>query len=202
MGDCIVKPVHLMASLLLAAACVPAFAQTVRIRGEIQTFDHSVLAVRSPAGDVTDVRLDPGATVTAMTAARLADVTQGEFIGTAARPGGPDGELVALEVHIFADSMRGMGEGHRPMTKGNTMTNATVESVVAGVQGRVLTLRYKGGEQKVQVPAGVPIVRLSPGSRDALKPGAHVSFNADRQADGTFTAARVTVGLNGVVPPL
>src|SRR5690348_1513807 len=37
------------------------------------------------------------ATVTAMTAASLADITRGKFVGTAAHPGGPNGELVAVE---------------------------------------------------------------------------------------------------------
>ncbi|CAM5184279.1 hypothetical protein CDEF62S_01333 [Castellaniella defragrans] len=196
------KPVRLIAATLLIAASAPSFAQQARVHGQIEKLDHSVLTVKSNEDGVLAIKLDPHTTVTAMTAASLADITQGRFVGTAAHPGGPDGELVALEVHIFANSMRGTGEGHRPMTQGNTMTNATVESVVKGVQGRVLTLRYKGGEQKVQVPANVPIVLLTPSNRSALKPGEHVSFNATRQPDGMITASRITVGVDGVVPPL
>ena len=196
------KPAHLIAAALLVAASFPAFAQRARIHGQIEDFDHSVLTVKTNHNGDVAIRLDPDAAITAMTAASLADVTQGKFIGTAAHPGGPNGELIAVEVHIFADSMRGTGEGHRPMAQGNTMTNATVESVVAGVQDRVLTLRYKGGEQKVQVPANVPIVMLNPGTRSALKKGEHVSFFATRQPDGVITASHVTVGLNGVIPPL
>lgn len=196
------KPAHFVAAAMLAAATFPAFAQEARIHGQIEKFDHSVLTVKTNHDGNLAIRLDPHATVTAMTAASLADITQGKFVGTAAHPGGPNGELVAVEVHIFADSMRGTGEGHRPMAQGNTMTNATVESVVAGVQDRVLTLRYKGGEQKVQVPANVPVVMLNPSDRRALKKGEHVSFFATRQADGVITASHVTVGVNGLIPPL
>jgi len=188
--------------MLLVAASTPSFAQQARVHGQIEKLDHSVMTVKTNEDGELAIRLDRNATVTAMTAAKLADVTRGRFVGTAAHPGGPDGDLVALEVHIFADSMRGTGEGHRPMAQGNTMTNATVDSVVTGVQGRVLTLRYKGGEQKVWVPAKAPIVMLTPSNRSALKPGEHVSFNATRQTDGVITAAHVTVGLDGLVPPL
>lgn len=187
---------------MLAAVSVPSFAQNIRVRGEIEKLDHSVLTVKDKGGNVLNIKLADNATVTAMTKAGLADITAGKFVGTAAHTGGPNGALIAMEVHIFADSLRGMGEGHRPMAGGATMTNATVESTVAGVHGRVLTLSYKGGVQKVQVPDNAPIVMLTPSDRSALKPGEHVSFNATRQADGTIGAARVTVGVNGLVPPL
>lgn len=196
------KAAQLIAALLLAAVSLPGLAQTARIRGEIEKFDQSVLTVRAQDGAAYRVKLSNDASVTAMTAASLADVTPGTFVGTAAHPGGPDGQLIALEVHIFAESLRGMGEGHRPMERENTMTNATVENVVSGMQGRVLTLRYPGGEQRVLIPEGAPIVLLSPGTRDALKAGEHVSFNATRHADGAITATRVTVGVGGVIPPL
>ncbi|HEX7385895.1 MAG TPA: hypothetical protein VF285_01310 [Castellaniella sp.] len=196
------KSVHVVAALVLSVAAVPSFAQEARVHGTIEQLDHSVLTVKAQTGDVLKIQLAKDTTVTAMTAATLADIKPGKFVGTAAHPGGPDGALVAIEVHIFADSMRGTGEGHRPMTQGNTMTNATVESIVSGVHDRTLTLRYKGGEQKVMVPANVPIVMLTPSDRGALKRGDHVSFNATRRADGAITAAHVTVGVNGLVPPL
>jgi hypothetical protein len=192
----------ILAALLLAAVSIPSFAQTARVRGEIEKFHHSVLTVKAQDGAVYNIELGDGVRVTAMTAASVADITAGKFVGTAAQPGGPNGQLVALEVHIFAESMRGTGEGHRAMERENTMTNATVENVVEGMHDRVLTLRYQGGEQHVLIPEGVPIVMLSPSTRDALKVGEHVSLNATKQPGGVITAARVTVGVNGVIPPL
>ena len=196
------KPAHVIAAILLAAVSVPSFAQKIRVRGEIEKLDHSVLTVKDKGGNVLNIGLDNHTTVDAMTKASLADITTGKFVGTAAHTGGPNGDLIAMEVHIFADGMRGTGEGHHPMKKGTTMTNATVESVVTGVHGRVLTLHYKGDEQKVEVPDGVPIVMLTPSNRGALKPGEHVSFNATEHADGTITSSRVTVGVNGLIPPV
>ena len=42
--------------------------------------------------------------------ASLADIKDGEYIGSGAMPQ-PDGTQKAVEVHIFAESMRGTGEG-------------------------------------------------------------------------------------------
>jgi hypothetical protein len=84
------------------------------------------------------------------------------------------------------------------------MTNATIADVASGPAqgGRVLTLKYKDGEKKVLVPDGVPIVTFLPAERSELKPGAHVFVGTQRQPDGSLTAGRVNVGLNGLVPPM
>lgn len=65
------------------------------------------------------------------------------------------------------------------------------------------TLGRKDGEQKVLVPEGTPIVTFVDADASALKPGAHVFISrAVREPDGGISAARVAVGLNGVVPPM
>jgi hypothetical protein len=79
------------------------------------------------------------------------------------------------------------------------MTNGTVD--VAGVEGDVLVVKYKDGEKKIVVGPETVIRAYVAGSRDELKPGAAVSItNAVKKPDGTFAAARVTVGREGVVP--
>ena len=54
------------------------------------------------------------------------------------------------------------------------MTNANVEKVekvaVEKRQGQMLTLKYKGGEQKVLIPPGTPIVKNVAGDRSHLYP--------------------------------
>ena len=37
------------------------------------------------------------------------------------------------------------------------MTNGTVGATVSGVNGQVLTVKYKDGEQKIVVPPDVPV---------------------------------------------
>ena len=191
----------LFASLFFAGT---ALAQApVRVRGSIDRLDGLSLVVNARDGSKVTVRLTDNFAVGGLTTAKLSDVTPGKFIGTAAMPQA-DGSLKALEVLIFPDALRGTGEGHYPwdLQPQSTMTNATVGDVVAGGDGPSLVLRYKDGEKKVSIPAGVPIVTFAPADRSALQPGAHVFITARREADGSLTAPRVTVGLNGLVPPM
>ena len=81
------------------------------------------------------------------------------------------------------------------------MTNGTVGDVVV-TQGRVLTVKYQGGEKKITVPADVPIVSLEKGDRSLLVPGAHGIFFLKKGADGKSDVAHATIGKNGLVPPM
>jgi hypothetical protein len=109
-----------------------------------------------------------------------------------------------LEVLVFPEAMRGTGEGHFAwdLTPSSTMTNATVDSAVQGNDGRSLTLTARGQQIRVMVPPDVPVVTLIPAAMEDLKPGAQVFLTATQGADGTLTAARVTVARDGVVPPM
>ena len=203
------------ASLLALVSFLPQAAlgqaeapkgKPVTIRGKIAAVDSQNLKITTAAGDVL-VRVPENTRVGGVTAAQLSDISAGSYVGTTAIKQ-PDGNLKALEVHIFPEEGRGTGEGHRPwdLTPGSTMTNANVEKVeqvsVEKVQGSLLTLKYKGGEAKVFIPPGTPIVKNVPADRSALKPGAGVYIPAVRGDDGTVTATRVTVGLNGIMPPM
>jgi acyl-[acyl carrier protein]--UDP-N-acetylglucosamine O-acyltransferase len=81
------------------------------------------------------------------------------------------------------------------------MTNATVDTVVTGVEGQVLTVKYKDGEQKIIIGSDAIIRAYVVGSRDDLKLGANIAINnAVKKSDGTLEAARINVGRGGVVP--
>ena len=108
--------------------------------------------------------------------------------------------LRAQEVHIFPESLRGTGEGHRPMDlPEQTMTNATVEGTAALGAGRSLHLRYPGGEQTIEVGPDVRVVELVPGDRTLLVPGAEVTVRAT-EAAGTVTAVSIQAQRDGVKP--
>jgi len=164
--------------------------------------DGQRLAVATASGEVRITLMEP-LTVIGVAAAHLADITPGSYVGTAARPQS-DGTLRALEVHIFPETLRGTGEGHRPMDPPDrTMTNATVQDVVRKVTGSLLTLKYKDGEVTVVVPPDAPVVRFVPGDRALLTPGAGVViFRAVQAEDGSITASRINVGVGGIMPPM
>ena len=116
----------------------------------------------------------------------------------------PDASQRAIEVLVFPESGRGSGEGHYPwdLRPGSMMTNATVAEIIDIGKDRRMTLRYKDGEKVVIVPHDVPIVTFEPGDRAMLKPGAHFILGATPRPDGSLTAARISVGKDGLVPPM
>ncbi len=211
----------------LAAGCVLALTgvahgqtSTERIHGDVVALHGRDLEVKVGAVRVVAVRLADKVRVSGRSASDLAAIEPGVFVGTTAILQ-PDGTLSAVEVHIFPESMRGTGEGYRPMDakRGSTMTNATVTSVaavgardtttnanVAGVAangaGRRITLKYQGGQKTVVVGPSVPVVMIEPGDVSMLVPGAHVLVTATKQAGGVLTAYRISVGMNGLVPPI
>jgi len=192
------------AAVMATAMSLPAAAQQVRIRGEIVKVEGPVLTVKSRGGETITVRLAEQASVTLVVKAALADITPTAYVGAAAMPQA-DGTLKALEIHIFAPDMRGVGEGSRDfdLEPGSTMTNATVTGTVAGANGTTLTLTYPSGSKTVVIPPGTPIVSMAHGTLADVKAGAGiVIFGGDRLPDGAIEAKRITVGSNGVNPPM
>ena len=176
--------------------------QTMRIRGTIAAIDGNALAIQARDGRTFDVKFAEGGRVFAFVPAALADIKPNSYIGVTAMPQ-PDGSQMALAIHIFMESQRGAGEGHRPwdLQPNSTMTNGVVDTTVSGVQGEELMLKYKDGEKKVIVTPQTQIVAIALGDRSELQPGAPVNFSAQRQADGTLIAPTISVG-RGVVPPM
>jgi hypothetical protein len=196
--------------IILIAASAAAWAQgapPVRVRGTIEKVDGNTLTIKAREGNILTVTTPDNVRVMSFVKASLADIKQGSYIGVTAEPQ-PDGSQKAVAIHIFTEAQRGTGEGHRPwdLRPGTTMTNAAVETTAAGVDGQVLTVKYKAGEKtdekKVTVPPGIPIVAYAAGDKSELKPGAQVIiFNATKQPDGTLQAPAVNVG-RGLTPPM
>jgi hypothetical protein len=198
--------VHRWLALVVACVvCVTALAQSQqrRVRGDVTSIEGNVMHVTTREGDKLDVHLDDKYTVTAVVKVGADAIKPGVYVGTATMPS-PDGTQRALEVLVFPESGRGSGEGHYPwdLRPGSMMTNATVGEVSAVDKGQRMTLKYKDGQQTVVVPDNVPIVTFEPGERAMLKPGAHVLFGATARPDGSYTATRVNVGKDGLVPPM
>ena len=188
---------------LAVAAAMEQPAPQSHIPGTIQTVGENSLTITTRDGQTVTVALKEPLTVSAMKRLDISAISSGTFIGTAARPG-PNGELVAMEVVVFPESLRGAGEGNYgwDLAPGTSMVNANIDALVENNTGRDLTLSYKGGSTKVLVPPDVPIVQPVPAERADLKPGAPVFFTPTRAADGSLSTARVVVGKNGVAPPM
>jgi len=197
------RPIALAAVCLASAA--GAFAQqppAVRVAGTVESFDGHVLAIKSDKLGEVKVNLVGDVVVFGVSKAAIADVKTGAYIGVGAVPQA-DGSQRAIQVTVFAEVQRGVGEGHRPWDArpNSTMTNGAVDKTVQSVDGQVLAVKYKGGEQKIVVPPDAKILAYSVGDTSDLKPGAHVAvLRAVKKPDGSLEGSRVNVGRGDVVP--
>ncbi len=187
----------------LAVVSAAAFAQTPgRVRGTITAIDGNTLSVKSREGRDLKIELAPNATFAYMKALKLSDIAPGTPLGTSAVKG-PDGKIVARELHLFSKDRPIPNEGHRPwdLEPGSTMTNAMVTAMVRSTNGHELTLKYKDGTQQVIVPDNIPIVTAVDGDRSLLVAGQYAVVTVTTDAGGKMSATRVQITKDGVKPP-
>ena len=195
-----------LATVSFALICIatPASAadDTVRIRGTIESVEGPVYVVKNRDGAELKLTVTDNPLFVAISPSTMADIKPGMFVGSAGMMQA-DGIQKAIEVHIFPESMRGTGEGHydwdlKPQSK---MTNANVEQTVAGVDGQILSVKYKDGEKKLLVTPETIVVTYVPGNKDDLKPGTKIFVSAaKKQPDGTVQTPRITYGRDGAGP--
>jgi hypothetical protein len=196
------KGIVVTAALLAAGAAYAQQPPGVRVSGTVESFDGHVLAIKSAKLGAVKVNLTDNAAMFGVSKATIADVKPGAFIGVGAMPQA-DGSQRAIQVTVFAEVQRGLGEGFRPWDArpNSTMTNGAVDKTVASVDGQVMVVKYKGGEQKIVVPPEARILSYAVGDKSELKPGAHVAIiRALKKPDGSLEANRVNVGRGDVVP--
>ncbi len=188
------------------AACVAvigsaaAFAQqqSVNIRGTISAFDGKMLSVKTKAGSDVSVELPEAVNVATTKAFGMNDIKHGMVLGvtTVKRA---DGTVVAIDVRPIPPAAT-QGLSPHDLAPDSTMTNASVEGVVAAAGGQELTLNYKTGSVKALVTSATTMSQSAPGSRADLKPGETVYVLARKGEGGALTAVRVQVSKDGINP--
>jgi hypothetical protein len=176
------------------------------IKGKITAVEGSTVVIdQTKGGGQAKVRLTEKAVIMTVGTATPADIQPGAFIGVGAIPQA-DGTQKAVRVMIFPEAQRGSNEGHYPWKaptapSGSTMTNATVDTTAAGVNGQMLTVKYKGGTQKIIIGKDAEILANIPGDRSHLKAGAAIAVPvAVTAADGTLETSRVNIGRGNYIP--
>jgi len=190
---------------LTASLAFAAFAQQPphHVRGTIESVQDHMVAVKTTRGATDNIKLADDAKVFMVSPADMAAIKDGRFVGITSVE--KDGKRVALEVHVFDESLRGLGEGHYPwdLESGpNMMTNANIAQVESVGGDRVLKLDYKGGTQTIAVPPDATIVEFTATTPDQLKPGAKVFVIANTAPDGSTVAPAIVVGKDGLKPPM
>jgi hypothetical protein len=197
----------LLALAMVVATSIAALAQQSptpsRVRGTVEAVDGDVISVKSRSGEDVKLHMTADMMVVGIVKIPLSDIKVGSFVGATTVPG-PDGVPTAVEVHVFPENMRGTGEGSRPydLKPNSTMTNATVAESVAGNDGHTLLVKYKDGEKKVVVTPETPVVTYVPGDKADLKAGAKVIAFMKKLPDGSYETNRVSVGRDGLTPPM
>jgi hypothetical protein len=184
-------------ALLSAASFAAAQApDTVRVRATIESVDGQMVTAKSRDGAELKIHLADNAPVNEVVKESLSDIKPNSYVAVTAMPQ-PDGSQKATAVIIFPEAMRGLGDGHRPwdFVPNSTMTNATVDTSVAGVDGEKLTVKYKDGDKTVLITPTTEIATYAKKSLADLKPGQKIFIAATKKnPDGTLEAANISFG--------
>ena len=199
----------LFAGALIALLALPAAAQNppqgtpTRIRGTVEKLDGQALTVKSREGQELTITLAPNVTVAYLVKKSLGDIKAGDFVATTSSKG-TDGKNHSVELRIFPDAMRGLGEGQYAwdLMPESLMTNATVAGITGAPQGQTLKVTYKGSESEIVVGPDTPIFGYGTGDTSLLKPGAAIFIVALKNPEGSLSASRVTAEKDGVKPPM
>lgn len=188
--------------LTLGLPVFAADAPPQHLRGTLKSVEGQTLSVKTAHG-TDSIKLADNSKVFLVSPADLSAIKDGKFVGVTSVE--KAGKRVAVEVHVFDESLRGLGEGHYPWDLGsgpNMMTNANIAQVELVGEDRVLKLDYKGGTQNIAVPPDATIVEFTPATPDQLKPSSKVFVLAKKQEDGSFVAPAIVVGKDGMKPPM
>lgn len=219
-----------IAAAAIVSATAIAAPMPVRLRGTITSISADSLTLKTGSGKTETVAIGAGTHYLKVEKSSLAMVDKNSFIGTATKTVGS--QMVALEVVIFPNSMRGTGEGHYawdniPDTTldstaktTSTMTNGNV-AAVSGAGSKVSSTMTNGDVAAAKSSDGVKrlTVTYKGGEQTIIVPPTApiVKFRPGAKADATdrshvfikasetggkITADVVAVGVGGVVPPM
>jgi hypothetical protein len=203
----------LVALFLTNETAAAAEGEPYRLRGTVAAVDDQLLTVMNDDEETFEVTLSEDTGLFAVTPGKWSDIRPGQFVGVTSVETGD--QRVALEVHIFAEDLRGTGEGHYPwdlVKDPNMMTNATIAEIEeVNPAQRQLRLTYKEGEgasatqgeQIIAVPDFVDVVFLAKSDDLSLiMPGRKAFLLVRDTEQGPPAAIVVAVGLEGAAPPM
>jgi hypothetical protein len=188
--------------LALMLASSASFAQQsppVRVRGTIEKLDGNTLLVKSRDGAELKLALKDNVRIGGVVKASLTDVKADTNVAITSRPRA-DGTLEAVELRIApAGQPFNSFHGDWDLMPNSFMTNGSLQTSVAGVDGQMLTVKYKvqgkpDEEKKIVVTPKTIIATTVPGTKEDLKPGLKVFVaGAPKLPDGSLDVAAIQV---------
>jgi len=217
------------AALLAAQVCSSALAQpfaATRLKAKLAAVDGGAVTLQ-PLSDDPNVKpadprritLTPETRFVQSAPGTFGAIKVGDYVGAAVTPG-RDGDLRASDIYLYAEPLRGSGEG-RFTDHDRLLVNGTVTKIQpASGSGGTLTLHYRGavldsngrdkavcmgravpapyasalaceGDAVVQVSSGAAISALTVGDAALLVPGATVTATLARMGDREIAAGLI-----------
>ncbi len=192
-----------------AASTAPAADSMILVRGSLASVTPTELVVKTDSTTVTVSTPQP-IQVFAREPSNLSHVAPNSFVGVTTVKQA-DGSEKATEIHIFAEALRGLGEGSRmmnPPATGNSasrMTNGSVSGAqpandaaaakmsngsVATSNGATIVVQFAGGSTTAVVPPNTPVTEIKQ-THEKLAVGDRVTVVGIRTPGGTLTAQKV-----------
>jgi hypothetical protein len=196
-----VSVVALLAATFMLSS-IAAHAQNVRVRGTIESLDGNVLTVKSRDGAELKLKLKlkDDARIAGVVKASLGDVKPDSNVAITSRPR-PDGTLEAYELRIAppGQPFNSFHSDNWDLMPNSKMTNGALQTSIAGVDGQVLTVKYKvqgkpDEEKQLIVTPKTIIATTVAGTKADLKPGLKVFVAAaPKLPDGSLDVAAIQV---------
>jgi hypothetical protein len=188
-----------MLGAAFALSSASAQAQNVRVRGTIEKLDGNVLTVKSRDGAELKLALKDNVRIAGVVKASLGDIKTDSNVAITSRPRA-DGTLEAFELRI-APAGQPFNSFHSEwdLMPNSFMTNGSLQTSVAGVDGQVLTVKYKvkdkpDEEKKILITPKTIIATTVPETKADLKPGLKVFVaGAPKLPDGSLDVAAIQV---------
>lgn len=185
--------------------------QPDRLRGEIVEVSGTDIVLRTARGPV-HLALSDNVSVFSLAKASFTDVDFGAYVGAVSVKLDKFSPIIrdslsylheGFGLQIIDESLRGIALGH-------TIWDFAPNSVIShgwvdDLEVRVLSIKYGPTEEEetdVNVPRDAPVLKMGMGSRDLLKPGAHIFAGAKKRGPGDYSAVYLMVGVGGIVPPI
>jgi hypothetical protein len=188
-----------MLAATFALSSVSAQAQNVRVRGTIEKLDGNVLTVKSRDGAELKLTLKDNVRIAGVVKASASDIKPESNVAITSRPRA-DGTLEAFELRIAPTGQPfNSFHGEWDLMPNSFMTNGALQTSITGVDGQVLTVKYKvtgkpDEEKKLIVTPKTIIATTVAGTKADLKPGLKVFVaGAPKLPDGSLDVAAIQV---------
>lgn len=185
-----------------------------RLRGQISGVEPKAITLRTRDGRAIRIGLGEFTTIFRLQKATFAEVDFGLYVGAASER--MDGDIYSpirrdslswlhrgFELRLLDEKLRGMAVGVQKwdLSAKSIMTHGWVDDM----EERVISIKYGPTEEEetdVEIGRDVPVHRMTLGDRTLVRDGARVFLGAMKAPDGTYEAAFMFFGQDGVVPSL